>query len=103
MLNKILKGVNSQGRLNIPNDLLELVGIYPNQKAALCYHKKGVMLRPLTSLKDRQVIKVVKLDHKGRFVFPIEMMEKSREKWLFHIYVLNGEVIIEEVVDEIDR
>ena len=97
MLNEILKGVNAQGRLSIPCDLLKLVGIYPNQKAALCYHKKGVKLRPLTSLDNCKVIKVVKFDSKGRFVFPNDMMEKSREEWLFRIYVMNGGVIIEEV------
>ncbi len=97
MLNKILKGLeNSSGRLNIPNDLLKFVGIRPGEKIALCEHEDGLKVKPLYALQDCKVIAIAKMDSKGRFVYPNELL-KEKEEIFFEIYVLNGDLILKEL------
>lgn len=98
MINKILKGLeDSSGRLNIPNNLLEFVGIRPNEEVALCEYEEGVKVKSLHSLKDCKVIAIVKMDSKGRFVYPSYLLEEKVKEMFFEIYVFNGDLILKEL------
>lgn len=98
MLNKILKRLeDSSGRLNIPKDLLDFVGIKPNEKIALCECGEGIKAKPLHTLQDCKVIAIVRMDNKGRFVFPNQLLKDGKNEMFFEIYVLNGDLILQEV------
>ena len=98
MINKILKGLEvSSGRLNIPRDLLEFVGIRPNEKIALCEDEEGIKVKPLNALQDCKVIAIVQLDSKGRFVYPKHLLSEEKKEMFFEIYVLNGNLTLKEV------
>lgn len=97
MVNKILKKLeDSSGRLNIPKELLDFVGIKLNEKIALCEFENGIKLKSLNTLQDCKVISIVKMDNKGRFVFPNYLLERGRNEAIFQIYILNGDLILQE-------
>lgn len=99
MINKILKKLNdSSGRLNIPKNLLDFVGIKSNEKIAICECSEGIKIKRLHTLQDCKVISIAKMDSKGRFVFPNQLLEKERnDEIFFEIYVLNGDLILQEI------
>lgn len=90
------KKIDSQGRINIPLELLEFVEINNEHKVALCLTNTGIKLKSTQfDLQNEKIIGFVNIDEKGRFVIPKYLLEKGKKK--FSIYILNKELIIESV------
>lgn len=98
MINKILKKLNnSSGRLNIPKNLLDFVGIKSNERIAICECGEGIKIKPLNTLQDCKIIAIARMDSKGRFVFPKMLLKDEINEIFFEIYVLNGDLILQEI------
>lgn len=97
MRDSILKSVDKVGRLSVPKDLRELACISENTTVAMCKKdsSNGVMLKLLCNIKDCKIIAITKFDEKGRFVYPKNLLEDYEQ--IFDIYVLNGDIHIEEI------
>lgn len=98
MVNRIFKSLDkSTARLNVPQTLLEIVGITKNDKIAICTdnYSGGIKLKPLDMVNDEKIIGIVKLDNKGRFVFPDYLLEdEDKTNLKFEIFVHNSELIV---------
>lgn len=101
MLNKNLKQLDTSGRLSIPKKLAEWVEIYPNSEVAICayeeYGSNAIMLKPTSQIDNCKVITVVKMNSKRKISIPKMLIPERREELYFEVFVINGDLIIEEV------
>lgn len=95
MINRVLKGLNSSGRLSIPSNFLRFVGIKKCAQVALCSYEKVIAIKPLDQINDCKVLAIVKVDSKGRIVYPQYLRGQEKEDSIFELYIYNNELIIE--------
>lgn len=93
MKNKIVKEIDEQNRLNLPDDLLRLARLKSEREVAICREKEYIKLRHYTDIKDCEVISITTMDEKGRIIIPSDIREETRK---FKVSVINGEFCIKE-------
>lgn len=92
MDNMIIRKTDNQGRLNIPNSLLEFLNISSNEQLAICCFGK-TMFKMVTKneLKDERILFFTKTDNKGRVLIPKEIRNKIIK---FEIFAFKGNIIL---------
>lgn len=94
MINKVVKRIDSQGRLLLPIELVNFSSIKGCREIALCSVGKGMLrLRGRDNVKNEKVIYLSKLDDKGRFIVPLEIRQQTQK---FELFVFNGDLMLKE-------
>ena len=96
MINKVIRTLDKQGRLQLPIELVKFSKIKDCKEIALCSMGNSMIrLKPNVEdeLKNHKVISFVKMDDKRRIAIPTEIRQKTQN---FEIYLLNGDLILKE-------
>ena len=92
--------IKENGKITIPKSLLDYVGLKGGEKIALCaYEEYGevFIIKPFDKIDSLKVVDIVYMDQKRRFTFPMEFLSGKRTGTVLEIYILDGDLIIEEV------
>lgn len=90
---KLIREMDKQFRINIPNQLMEHVKLQKGEKVAFCQHSEGMMIRKMNNLQDCRVIGFATLDSKGRFIVQKDLRVGIKQ---FELFILNNELILKE-------
>lgn len=94
MINKVIRRIDKQGRLQLPNELTKFSSIFDVKEIAMCsMGNKMIKLRPLDYVKNCKVFFIIKMDEKRRIIIPLEIRQKTE---YFEIFLFNGDLIIKE-------
>lgn len=96
MINKVIRRVDKQGRLQLPFELFNFSTIKSCKEIAMCSMGKSMIrLKPKVKvqLKNRKVISFVKVDEKRRIIIPLEIRQDTQ---VFEIFLFNEDLILKE-------
>ena len=96
MINKVIRTLDKQGRLQLPVELVKFSKIKDCKEIALCSMGNSMIrLKPKVEdeLKNQKVISFLKMDDKDRIIIPVEIRQKTLN---FEIFLLNGDLILKE-------
>ena len=96
MINKVIRKIDKQGRLQLPGDLVDFSNIKNSKEIAICSMGRSMIrLKPKVkaNLKNDKVISFVKVDDKRRIVIPLEIRQRTQN---FEIFLFNGYLILKE-------
>ena len=96
MINKVIRKVDKQGRLQLPFELVNFSNIKNSKEIALCSMGNSMIrLKPKVkaNLKNDKVISFVKVGDKRRIIIPLEIRQKTQD---FEIFLFNGYLILKE-------
>lgn len=96
MIDKVIRALDKQGRLQLPVDLVDFSSIKDCKEIAICSRRNStIRLRPKVEgeLKNQKVISFVKMDDKRRIAIPTEIRQKTQN---FEIFLLNKDLILKE-------
>ena len=94
MINKVIRTVDGQGRLQLPTELVNFSSIKDGKEIAICSMKEETLkLRKIDDVKNQKIIFLSKMDDKCRFTVPFEIRKEVQE---FEIFVLNGDLMLKE-------
>ena len=94
MINKVIKRIDNQGRLQLPIELIKFSNIKDCKEIALCSMGKGMLkLKRKDDVENQKVIFLLKFGDKGRLFIPLEIRQETQE---FEVFVFNGDLILKE-------
>lgn len=96
MINKVIRKVDKQGRLQLPFELVKFSNIKNSKEIALCSMGNSMIrLKPKVkaNLKNDKVISFVKVGDKRRIIIPLEIRQNTQD---FEIFLFNGYLILKE-------
>ena len=94
MINKVIRKIDKQGRLQLPVDLAKFSNLNEEKNLAMCSMGKSLIkLKKLDELRNHKVIAIIKIDEKNRIVIPPEIREETK---IFEIFVFKGDLILKE-------
>lgn len=94
MINKVIKRIDNQGRLQLPIELIKFSSIKDCKEIALCSMGKGMLkLKRRDDVENQKVISLIKFGDKGRLFIPLEIRQKTQE---FEVFVFNGDLMLKE-------
>ena len=93
MVYKLVKELDAVKRINIPNELLNIVGLNTRVKIAFCQHDEGIAIRRHDDIQNCKVIGVAWMDEKKRICIPKYIRENTTK---YEVYIFNGELILKE-------
>lgn len=95
MFGKVVRKLDLQGRITIPEGLLDLAKIKKNTKIYLCQlNEGGIVLKEEANIKGQRVVGVISLSEKGRCLIPGYL--RGKDPLLIEMFILNGELILKE-------
>ena len=94
MINKVIRRIDKQRRLQLPVELVSFSSIKDSKEVAICSLGKGMIkLKKVDDVKNLKVISLGKLDDKRRLIIPPEIRQQTQE---FEVFVFNGDLILKE-------
>ena len=94
MVNKVIRRIDKQRRLQLPVELVSFSSIKDSKEVAICSLGKGMIkLKKVDDVKNLKVISLGKLDDKRRLIIPPEICQQTQE---FEVFVFNGDLILKE-------
>ena len=96
MINKVIRTLDKQGRLQLPFELVNFSNIKDYKDIALCSMGDAMIrLKPKveSELKNCKVISFVKMDDKRRIAISPEIREETKT---FEIFLFNKDLILKE-------
>ena len=96
MINKVIRTLDKQGRLQLPFELVNFSNIKNSKEIAICSMGHSMIrLKPKVKadLRNDKVISFVKVDDKRRIVIPLEIRQKTQN---FEIFLFYGDLILKE-------
>ena len=94
MVNKVIRRIDKQRRLQLPVELVSFSSIKYSKEVAICSLGKGMIkLKKVDDVKNLKVISLGKLDDKRRLIIPPEIRQQTQE---FEVFVFNGDLILKE-------
>ena len=94
MINKVIRRIDKQGRLQLPVELVSFSSIKDSKEFAICsMGKEMIKLKKIDEVKNLKVISLGKLDDKRRLIIPPEIRQETQE---FEDFVFNGNLILKE-------
>ena len=94
MINKVIRRIDKQRRLQLPVELVSFSSIKDSKEVAICSLGKGMIkLKKVGDVKNLKVISLGKLDDKRRLIIPPEIRQQTQE---FEVFVFNGDLILKE-------
>lgn len=97
MINKVIRRIDKQGRLQLPNDLIKFSSIFGTKEIAMCsMGNKMIKLKRVDDIKNCKAFFIIKMDEKGRIIIPLEIRQETE---YFEIFLFNGDLIIKEALN----
>ena len=94
MINKVVRKIDKQGRLQLPMELVSFSSIRDSRDFAICsMGKKMIKLKKISDVRNHKVIALGKFDDKRRLIIPPEIRQQTQE---FEVFVFNGDLILKE-------
>ncbi len=96
MINKVIRRIDKQGRLQLPVELVKFSKIKDYKEIVLCSMGNSMIrLEPNveSELENHKVISFVKMDDKRRIAIPPEIRQETQD---FEIFLFNGDLILKE-------
>ena len=96
MVNKVVRRIDKQGRLQLPFELVNFSTIRNCKEIAMCSMGDAMIrLRPKDKamLKKKKVISCVKVDEKRRIIIPLEIRQETQD---FEIFLFEEDLILKE-------
>ncbi len=94
MINKVIREIDGQGRLQLPTELVNFSSIKDGKEIAICsMGKQMIKLRKKDDVRNHKVIGIGKLDNKRRLIIPLEIRQQTQE---FEVFAFNGDLILKE-------
>ena len=89
MINKVVRKIDKQGRLQLPMELVSFSSIRDSRDFAICSMGK----KKISDVRNHKVIALGKFDDKRRLIIPLEIRQQTQE---FEVFVFNGDLILKE-------
>ena len=92
-------GLKKNGKVTIPKNLADQVGLEGGEKIALCSceeYGEVFLVKPLKEIDSHKVVAIIPMDSKRRFIFPKEFLSGERDETVLEVYILDGDLILEE-------